>query len=104
MTLIITVTSTEIDGPRKEARRLESIITQEEVDAFVVPGACLPEILQSWGVRQLPVFRINNVTVWEGETPPTDMVRSWLHQHESELLHATLDECRARHDRLEPTA
>lgn len=79
MTLSITVTSTELDGPRKEAKRLESIIAQEKIEAFVVPGACLPEILQSWGVRQLPVFRINDVTVWEGEKPPADLVRSWLH-------------------------
>lgn len=63
MDLIISVTSTELDGPRKEARRLESIIAQEKVEAFVVPGAYLPEILQSWGVRDLPVFRINEVTV-----------------------------------------
>lgn len=79
MDLIISVTSTELDGPRKEARRLESIIAQEKVEAFVVPGACLPEILQSWGVRDLPVFRINEVTVWEGEKPPARLVRSWLH-------------------------
>ena len=79
MTLIISVTSTELDGPRKEARRLESIIAQEKVEAVVVPGACLPEILQSWGVRHLPVFRINEVAVWEGEKPPADLVRSWLH-------------------------
>lgn len=77
-TLIITVTSTELDGPWREAKRLESIIAQEKIEAFVVPGACLPEILQSWGVRQLPVFRINDVTVWEGEKPPADLVRSWL--------------------------
>lgn len=79
MNLIISVTSTELDGPRKEARRLESIIAQEKVEAFVVPGACLPEILQSWGVRDLPGFRINDVNVWEGEKPPAAFVRSWLH-------------------------
>jgi hypothetical protein len=79
MALIISVTSTELDGPRREAMRLESIIAQEKVEAFVVPGACLPEILQAWGVTRLPVFRIDDVTVWEGEKPPADLVRSWLH-------------------------
>ena len=79
MTLIISVISTELDGPRREAARLESIIAQEKVEAFVERSACLPEILQSWGVRQLPVFRINEVIVWEGEKPPAGLIRSWLH-------------------------
>lgn len=79
MALIISVTSTELDKPRKEAMRLESIIAQEKVEAFVVPGACLPEILEAWGVTRLPVFRINDATIWEGKNPPADLVRSWLH-------------------------
>ena len=77
--MIISVTSTELDGPTREAARLESIIAQEKVEAFVIPGACLPEILQSWGVRKLPVFQINDVIVWEGEEPPIDVVLCWLH-------------------------
>lgn len=79
MTLFISVTSTDLDGPRREATRLESIIAQEKVDAVVVAGACLSEILRSWGGSRLPVLRINGVTVWEGEKPPADLVRSWLH-------------------------
>jgi hypothetical protein len=83
MTMIISVTSTELDGPSKDARRLESIIAQEKVEAYVVTGACLPEILQVWGITRLPVFRINEVTVWEGQEPPADVERSWLHRPKS---------------------
>lgn len=79
MAQIIEVISVELDGPRKEARRLESIIGQEKVEAFVIPTAVVREILISWGVTKLPVFRIEGVTVWEGESPSRDLIREWLH-------------------------
>ncbi len=77
--MIIEVASVELDRPQREAQRLESIIGKENVDAFAVATAVQPDILRSWGVTRTPVFRIDGVTVWEGERPPGDVVRERLH-------------------------
>jgi Thioredoxin domain len=79
MALIIQIVSVERDVPRKEARRLESIIEQEKLEAFVVATTVLPEIISSWGATQLPVVMINGAIVWQGEAPPEDLVRAWIH-------------------------
>jgi len=78
MRICIQIVSIEMETPNRERARLEAIIAQEKADAYVITTACLPEILESWGVQELPVFRINNVTVWEGENPPTNIVNSWF--------------------------
>jgi hypothetical protein len=76
---IIEIVSLDLEISRKEARRLESIITQEGVEAFVIPSIVAPAILSEMKAARLPVFRINGVTVWEGERPPGKVVREWLH-------------------------
>lgn len=72
MALIIEILSLEMEGINREARRLESIIAQESIEAYVVPTAAAPDILQAMNVTRLPIFRINNITVWEGEETPCE--------------------------------
>jgi hypothetical protein len=79
MPQVIEVRSMRRDESDREARRLQSIIGQERADAIVIPRGVDQSFMDEVRPRRLPVFRINGVVVWEGQDPPADIVRVWLH-------------------------
>jgi hypothetical protein len=79
MPQVIEVRSPNREEIEREARRLQSIIGEERADAIVVPRGADQSFLDAVRPRRLPVFRINGVVVWEGQGPPDEIVRAWLH-------------------------